>query len=303
MKDDQRRSNRCALALITGFAFLLLVGVGPGSARTREATPPSNSSPPVITGATQAGQTLTAVVGVWTGTAPINFVFQWQRCDASGGGCADVTGATAQTYALGPADVGHRMRVGVGATNSAGAAALLSGVTDAVRAAPTAPASVSPPAIFGLAQEGRTLVASSGIWSGTTPIAFAYQWRRCDAGGGGCSDIAGGGPAPAYTLVADDVGHTIRVGVQATNAAGSTGAESAASVLVAAKAPPPVVAPASKDECKHHGWRRFGSTFRNQGQCVSFVVSRRGVKQRDSDGHRDEGGHRGHGQGHGEHDD
>ena len=29
--------------------------------------------------------------------------------------------------------------------------------------------------------------------------------------------------------------------------------------------------PASKDQCKNGGWRAFGSTFKNQGQCVAFV--------------------------------
>jgi hypothetical protein len=32
--------------------------------------------------------------------------------------------------------------------------------------------------------------------------------------------------------------------------------------------PPP---PTSKAQCKHGGWRNFGSTFKNQGQCVRFV--------------------------------
>jgi hypothetical protein len=29
--------------------------------------------------------------------------------------------------------------------------------------------------------------------------------------------------------------------------------------------------PTSKDQCKKGGWRNFGSTFKNQGDCVSFV--------------------------------
>jgi hypothetical protein len=29
--------------------------------------------------------------------------------------------------------------------------------------------------------------------------------------------------------------------------------------------------PTSKEECKDGGWRAFGSTFSNQGQCVAFV--------------------------------
>ena len=31
--------------------------------------------------------------------------------------------------------------------------------------------------------------------------------------------------------------------------------------------------PTSKDQCKNGGWRNFGSTFKNQGQCVSFVAT------------------------------
>ena len=29
--------------------------------------------------------------------------------------------------------------------------------------------------------------------------------------------------------------------------------------------------PTSKDQCKAGGWRSFGSSFKNQGQCVAFV--------------------------------
>ena len=32
---------------------------------------------------------------------------------------------------------------------------------------------------------------------------------------------------------------------------------------------PPV--PTSKDQCKNGGWRNYGTTFKNQGQCVEFV--------------------------------
>jgi hypothetical protein len=29
--------------------------------------------------------------------------------------------------------------------------------------------------------------------------------------------------------------------------------------------------PTSKQQCKNGGWRNFGDTFRNQGECVAFV--------------------------------
>jgi hypothetical protein len=39
--------------------------------------------------------------------------------------------------------------------------------------------------------------------------------------------------------------------------------------LAVVDAQPPM--PTSKDQCKDGGWRNFGETFRNQGQCVAFV--------------------------------
>jgi hypothetical protein len=38
--------------------------------------------------------------------------------------------------------------------------------------------------------------------------------------------------------------------------------------LVVVDAPP---LPTSKDQCKNGGWRGFGDTFKNQGECVAFV--------------------------------
>jgi hypothetical protein len=32
--------------------------------------------------------------------------------------------------------------------------------------------------------------------------------------------------------------------------------------------------PSSKAECKNGGWRNFGTVFRNQGDCVSFVATK-----------------------------
>jgi hypothetical protein len=92
---------------------------------------PTNTSPPAISGVAQVGQTLTATTGVWTGS-PISFGFQWQRCNASGAACVDVSGATAGTYVLGTADVGSTIRVAVTATNAVGAATAVSPPTSVV---------------------------------------------------------------------------------------------------------------------------------------------------------------------------
>ena len=31
--------------------------------------------------------------------------------------------------------------------------------------------------------------------------------------------------------------------------------------------------PMSENQCKHGGWKAFGTTFKNQGDCVTFVAT------------------------------
>jgi hypothetical protein len=81
--------------------------------------------------------------------------------------------------------------------------------------------------------EGDSLVASPGAWSGyPTPFTYAYQWQRCDATGESCTAIAGATGA-TYTPTGDDVGHTLRVVVTASNAPGTGTATSAQTAVVA----------------------------------------------------------------------
>jgi hypothetical protein len=103
----------------------------------------------------------------------------------------------------------------------------------------TAPANTSLPTIIGTAQQGVTLSAGPGTWSGTQPINYAYQWQRCDSTGANCAPIAGA-TTTTYTLTAADVGSTVEVTVTAGNMAGSATASSAPTALVApGSAPPP----------------------------------------------------------------
>jgi hypothetical protein len=80
---------------------------------------PANTALPTITGTAQQGQTLTAHNGTWT-NEPTSFVYQWQRCDATGAKCSPISAATVQTYTLAVADVGSTVRVAVTASNSGG---------------------------------------------------------------------------------------------------------------------------------------------------------------------------------------
>jgi hypothetical protein len=129
------------------FALSTLVGI----AVAQPAQPPVNRTAPSITGTPQVGQTLTAQEGRWTGTEPITFAYQWQRCNAQGASCANIAGATAKTYVVTAVDLGDRLRVRVTATNRAGSAVAVSSPTAVVTAVQPPPgtaipvASVNPP--------------------------------------------------------------------------------------------------------------------------------------------------------------
>ena len=83
---------------------------------------------PVIAGAAQAGQTLTADPGQWVG-APSTIAYQWSRCDASGTTCTPVPGAVSQTYLVGTPDRGARLKVSVSASNTVSSSSLASNPT------------------------------------------------------------------------------------------------------------------------------------------------------------------------------
>jgi hypothetical protein len=89
---------------------------------------PKSTERPTISGTARVGQTVTASNGSWSGN-PTSFGYQWQRCDADGSNCGDITGATSMTYTLRSADLGFRLRVQVTARNDKGSSTASSGVT------------------------------------------------------------------------------------------------------------------------------------------------------------------------------
>jgi hypothetical protein len=103
--------------------------------------------------------------------------------------------------------------------------ALLVPSGEGVAAPAAAPSNTTEPAISGAAEQGRTLRTSSGSWSGTQPISFAYQWVRCGADGGrpdgGNCAIVSGATSRDYRLGSADVGARMRARVTAANADGS----------------------------------------------------------------------------------
>jgi hypothetical protein len=100
------------------------------------AAAPVNTALPSVSGSAVEAQTLTAGNGSWTGSPAPSFTYQWQRCNSAGSGCASISGATGQTYAVVSADVGATLNVAVTGTNASGASAATSAATAVVTSAP-----------------------------------------------------------------------------------------------------------------------------------------------------------------------
>ena len=123
-------------------SVLVVLAAVAGRAEIADSAPqaaPANQSPPAVTGTPEEGKTLTTSNGTWTGTAPITYTYSWRRCDADGGSCSQIGGATSNTYVLKKVDVGNTIRSRVTARNSDGSTASTSVPTAVVRAG-TAPA-------------------------------------------------------------------------------------------------------------------------------------------------------------------
>jgi len=192
---------------------------------------PSNTSLPSISGSARDGSLLRASHGSWAGS-PTSYAYQWLWCDAQAGNCASITGATSDQYTIVTADVGHRLKVQVTATNSSGSGVAISRPTGVVQPTGAAPKDSSPPTISGTTQQGSTLTVSPGSWSGTPAPSFSYQWERCVGTGGGCAAISGA-TGTTYVLASADVAHTILAQVTAKNATGSSTANTAETDLIA----------------------------------------------------------------------
>jgi hypothetical protein len=138
---------------------------------------------------------------------------------------------------------------GIGCLAAILGALFLATLPDPSSAAPAvAPANTAEPRVSGTPRVGEVLRTTSGAWTGTEPITYAYQWRRCDGAGrpdaSDCARITNADNA-SYVVRQADVGFRIRSRVTATNADGSASAASNPTAVVTTARPtntePPTV--------------------------------------------------------------
>ena len=120
--------------------------------------------------------------GTWTNSPTLAGV--WQRCNATGQGCADVPGATGPTYTLTKADEGATFTYKVTATNTAGST-IAAAQPSAVVAA-NLPVATHSPVLTGISymQDVQVgIVPGSATWQASTDMTYATSWQRCDQTG------------------------------------------------------------------------------------------------------------------------
>lgn len=179
---------------------------------------PASTAAPQVLGTPIVGEAVSADQGAWSGFPQLRYSFQWQ----SNG--TPIAGATSSTYTPTAADAGVSLTVTVTATNLVGSAQATSAPSATTLSAATPPANTAPPTIAGTAQIGQALTVDSGTWSGSSPMTYVYQWRRCSASQ--CAAIAGANDT-TYTPGAADSGQTLLVTVIASNAEGSAAFDTA----------------------------------------------------------------------------
>jgi hypothetical protein len=189
-----RRTGRTLLAaLLVASAATLAAAFGVVAGRGEAAVDvaPANTSVPTISGQPVVGEFLTASRGAWTGSDPIQYVYQWQRCDQASGACSNVPGGTQQVYTVSSADLRATLRVQVTAANADGTGSATSTPTGAVVAAeanvtgcppvqeagPLSLEQVKPPARLLI---DRKSTAPSVITRSTRKITLRFHVVACD---------------------------------------------------------------------------------------------------------------------------
>jgi len=182
-------------------------GTGVGKPKYEPGTPPELSA----AGGTAVGDVLSCEHGVWGGTKPITFKYQWLRDKQN------IVTATEPAYTIEAADQGHELTCKVIAVNGEGTE---SAETSGLSIPGTAPLNTAAPEVAGSPVVGETLACKEGAWTGAPPPEFKYQWLRDGA------SIASA-TTNSYVVAAEDRGHELSCTVTAHNVEGNVPASSA----------------------------------------------------------------------------
>jgi hypothetical protein len=170
-------------------ALSVLISDAPAATAARSRAPVHHSRPK-ITGKALVGQSLKAGPGRWSRARTLSY--RWERCNAAGARCKTIRrghaarAVTGRKYGLTEADIGHRIRVVVHATNAFGDNSAISPATAVIKkggasATPGGGSSPTGPAPPGTAPNPSllTLVPSSG--TGATPTGIPRPDATCAA--------------------------------------------------------------------------------------------------------------------------
>ena len=256
--DQESRLAQLAHQVGAGFEY---PGFGPAN------TPATGA--PTITGTARVDETLTAVTtGIMDadGLASPSYTYQWIRVETDSTE-ADISGATSGTYTLAAADEGKTIKVKVSFTDDASNPEMRTSAATGTVAAANTPATGAP-TITGTARVDETLTAvTTGIMDadGLASVSYTYQWIRVDSGTD--ADISGA-TSSTYTLVAADLGTTIKVKVSFTDDASNTETRTSAATATVAAATTPTISAVAVTSTPQLETDTYG-----EGEDIQFTVT------------------------------
>ncbi len=142
-------------------------------------TCPVNTSPPSISGTPQVGQSLSVSPGTWT-NSPITLFHQWFR---NTNPPTAIPGETSTTHIASSSDVGFTLSVEEVASNSTGAAQVMSGATAPIQSSGGGGGITSQNLTSGITGGGGTSVTTASISPAPNSVIIAAVGGRNPSGG------------------------------------------------------------------------------------------------------------------------
>jgi hypothetical protein len=177
--------------------------------------PPSvTRAPSLSAAAVQQGVAVSVAGAAWNATADTTYATSWERCDAGGGSCQVIAGATSAAYMPVGADVGHTLIAVITATNPDGSVPAATGASQVVL--PASPRWHDLPVLSAAGGVvGTPLSITPGVWTGPVVTSDTTEVMRCTST---CVAVSSAG---TYTILPADVGAILRLRETASNAGGT----------------------------------------------------------------------------------